>query len=111
MKSNSVVDLHSKYNCCWVLGLQTGVQLIVFTDYFTLIFLMILSLTSYIVEDSKVDYISYAFVLFILITDGIIMLLYFVKIWFGTRFLRTIWCPSRRKRKEQVIIPNQDANQ
>ena len=86
--------------------------MIVLTDFFALFVLFSLIVLSYLkaIENKSIDNSEY--LLFQVFTEGIIIILFAFKCYYGAKFLKISCCPDRGKiRKRRTLRPNETEEQ
>lgn len=100
-----------KHNCLWFMSLQTGVTLIAIADILCLIFLIAFIVITRIKDFDSNDHKRLEFFLFLITTDGIVLILFICKCYYGVKFLVYSCIPSatsRTKKRRATVRSNRD---
>ena len=98
----------TRKNCCWVFSLQTGVMMVFMTDVIVLLILLaVWGMATDNMQDRK-DYDGSDSLAFNLLSDGICILLYLIRIFYGARYILAALFPE--KMSYQYILDKERGN-
>ncbi|CDW73003.1 UNKNOWN [Stylonychia lemnae] len=98
-----------KRNCLWIFSLQTGISILIVVDLFSLAALVSLFIYSTIDDvnnaGKRTGYLSFQ-----IFTDGIIVMLFASKCYFGFQFLSYSCCLKKTKVRSKTMKKSSDQN-
>lgn len=85
----------------WILPLKWGIALMTLIDIIIALLILLASVVAYIEEQKRLNDPEATSVLyFLIITDGIIIVLFFIKCFYGMGYTQTILCPPKKRKRE-----------